>query len=112
MSLSYAREKTSQAVYILATTADYQIAMRSAFLEILPVMIDKDKMPIEVREQFDEIMAGLTKKGEAHYVDSEGLPAGRTGAYDNTNKALRKKTYEKYAKMICNLDFLLQHCET
>ena len=109
--MNYAKEKVSNAVYILATTADYQIAMRQAFLEILPATIDKKEMPEEVREQFEEIMSGLTKKGEAHYVDSEGLPAGRVNSYDNTNRALRKKTYEKYAKMICHLDFLLEHSE-
>ena len=107
-SLGYEKEKFSSAVVILATTADYHDAMRLAFIEIIPAISSTDNYPPNLQNIATEIRDGLSHKGELSWTNPSGQETARMGAYNNTNRDMTEATYEKFAKLIVQMDGLLE----
>ena len=107
-SLGYEKEKFSSAVVILATTADYHDAMRLAFIEIIPAISSNDNYPPNLPNIATKIRDGLSHKGELSWTNPSGQETARMGAYNNTNRDMTEATYEKFVKLIVQMDGLLE----
>jgi hypothetical protein len=96
-NLSYAYEKLSQAVFLLATgEGDVRSRLRAAYLEFSAVL--PDSLPENLQEDFEWIRSELTKR-DARFPGDGKLDATLFRMQNRTGKKIAERIFELVQKV-------------